>query len=451
MARVIPACNASIETARAGLETLVLDAHALGFGCSTRNGGQISTSIKPTPQSLARKFGAAVARELLKEGQASLDYVAEFVAENRIDCDHGVVGRFHGAHTPGMYEKLARDCERGVGSAKGEAFVVPRSDQHLELGTDFYHGGVVYPNHASIDPAKFHAGALGIARRCGVKLVGRCPANRIVRAGRRFIVETEKGRVRADKVVIATNGYTGGLTPELRRRVIPVGSYIIATEKIEEPVMRRLFPKNRIISDTRRIVCYYRKSPDQTRVLFGGRVLLTETDPLKSAPMLKQDLTALFPDLESIAITHSWGGFVGYTFDTLMHAGEEDGLFYAMGYCGSGVGMASYLGMRLGRQVAEVESEPSAFTGYHFADGHTIPDGPGFWRLQSLFTGCSTGLASERHCRLLGRSCVAARLLPLSKKEPLPSWEILYFGVHPFPARGSGDLSGFIDQGGISR
>ena len=136
---------------------------------------------------------------------------------------------------------------------------------------------------------------------------------------------------------------------------------MIATEEIAPELLGRLFPTNRILSDTRKLVYYYRLSPDRKRVLFGGRVSLRETDPRKSAIKLHRAMSALFPELSTVRVSHSWMGFVGYTFDTLAHCGENNGLHFAMGYCGSGVGMASYLGMRMGQRAAGRESSPSVF------------------------------------------------------------------------------------------
>jgi len=239
---------------------------------------------------------------------------------------------------------------------------VPRDKQHSELGTDAYYGGIVFPRHASIDPGKYHAGLLNVARSAGVNIISQCRVNDLQRSSGGFEVSTEKGRIRANKVIIATNGYTGPLTPWQQRRVIPIGSYVIATEEIPAETMDRLFPTNRILSDTRKLVYYYRPSPDRKRILFGGRVSLQETDPRKSGPKLLAELVRLFPELAQTRISHSWAGIVAFTFDTLMHCGEDKGLFYAMGYCGSGVGMAGYLGSRVGKAAAGVEKDLGAFS-----------------------------------------------------------------------------------------
>jgi glycine/D-amino acid oxidase-like deaminating enzyme len=229
------------------------------------------------------------------------------------------------------------------------------------MWTDAYHGGVVYEDHALLDPGRYHLGLLARAEAAGVQVVANCRVTGLERGGDGVTLATARGEVKARDAVIATNGYTGPITPDQRRRVIPIGSYMIATEPLGEGVAERLMPKDRAYSDTRKVVYYYRLSPDRTSILFGGRVSAAETDPRRSGPLLLRDLVALFPELEGIRISRSWMGFVAYTFDTLMHVGSEGRLHWAMGYCGSGVGMASYLGMRLGHRVL---GAPEGRTGF---------------------------------------------------------------------------------------
>jgi glycine/D-amino acid oxidase-like deaminating enzyme len=292
--------------------------------------------------------------------------VADFVAAEKIDCAFRVCGRFHAAHNPAQYEALARQVQAQPEGLKVEAHVVPRAEQRSELGTDAYFGGVVYAQHASVDPGLFHQGMLDRAREASATIIPHCPAIDIRREGAGFLVETPKGTVAAANVVIATNGYTGRMSPWLQRRVIPIGSYIIATEPLRRDVMARLMPKDRIVSDTRKVVYYYRASPDGQRILFGGRISPNETDPRNSGPLLHAELVRLFPELAGTRISHSWCGFIAYTFDELAHVGQHDGLFYAMGYCGSGVGMAGYLGMRIGQQVLGRQQGETAFDGLKF-------------------------------------------------------------------------------------
>lgn len=352
--------NAALEVARAGRSTLVLEAGEPGAGCSTRNGGQISTSVKPDLRRLERSHGAARAQAIRGEGRAALDWIEERVRQERIDCDFQRAGRIHAAHTPKHYEELCR----GLASAEepgSEWHAVPEAELSSELGSPLYSGGVVYPKHASLHPAKYHRGLLLRVLEAGASLVPHCPALAIEREQGGFRIRTPKAEVRARDVVVATNGYTGAATPWLRARVIPIGSYIIATEPLAPGVMDRLFPTRRVASDSRKVVYYFRPSPDGERVVFGGRVAAAETDPRASAPKLHAEMVRIFPELAGTRVSHSWLGFVAYSFDELVHTGVHDGMHYAMGYCGSGVSMASYLGMRVGQRVLGSKEGATAF------------------------------------------------------------------------------------------
>ena len=343
--------HAALQTARGGRTTLVLDAEDAGWGCSTRNGGQISTSIKPSFDALARRHGPQRAAAILREGQQSLAFIGRFVREEGIACDFGQVGRFHAAHNAAQFDALVARVRHQPPGLEVPATIVPREAQRAEIGTDAYWGGVVYEQHCSVHPARYHQGLLQRVLDAGAQVAPRTAVQRIERDGSGFRLTTPRGAVQARDVVVATNGYTGALTPWLRRRVIPIGSYMIATEPLPVALVDRLIPKNRIVSDTRKVVYYYRASPDRRRILFGGRVSHQETDPRVSGPLLHADMVALFPELATTRVTHSWCGFVAYTFDELMHTGVHDGIHYAMGYCGAGVGTASYFGMRIGQRV----------------------------------------------------------------------------------------------------
>ena len=358
--------HAALETARGGRSTLVLDAEEAGWGCSTRNGGQVSTSIKPGFELLAKRHGSTRAFEILQEGQRSLSWIADFVEHEQIECDFARVGRFHAAHNAAQYEALAARVERQPKGLEVAAHMVPRAEQRRELGSDAYWGGAVYEQHCSVHPARYHQGLLERAMAAGARVAARCAVTRIEKQDSLFRVVTAKGAVLAHDIVIATNGYTGALTPWLQRRVIPIGSYMIATDPLPDGMMDRLIPTNRIVSDTRKVVYYYRASPDRRRVLFGGRVSHQETDPRISGPMLHADMVKVFPELANVGISHSWCGFVAYTFDELMHVGRHDGMHYAMGYCGAGVGTASYFGMRIGQQVLGLTEGRTALDGMAF-------------------------------------------------------------------------------------
>ena len=358
--------NAALETIRGGRSTLVLDAENPGCGCSTRNGGQISTSIKPSLSYLTAKYGLKKACAIRKEGENALQWIETLIKREKINCNFNRSGRYHAAHTPKHYEAIARDAEQLNNKEGIEAYTIPKADQRKELGSDVYFGGVVFPRHASVNPGLYHRGLLDRAVEAGVHVTGNCHVSGLRREKNRFILSTSKGEVSARDVIIATNGYTTDLTPWLQRRVIPIGSYVIATEELPTELVDTLFPTDRIASDTCKVVYYYRTSPDRKRILFGGRVSARETNPLISGPALYEDMCRIFPELTGFKVSHSWSGTVAYTFDELAHTGVHNGVHYAMGYCGSGVSMASYLGMKLGQKILGKKEGQTAFDDLKF-------------------------------------------------------------------------------------
>jgi glycine/D-amino acid oxidase-like deaminating enzyme len=353
--------NCALETAQAGRHTTVIDAQDLGWGCSSRNGGQISGEIKPDFDELSRRYGSAEAHALIGEARTALEWLGEFVEQQAIDCDYRRCGRFVAAHSPRQYAKLVASLRHQPAGLEQAMHLVEPRDQASEIDSDYYHGGLVIDRHCSLDPAKYHAGLLRLARASGVELLGHCEATRIERNADGFRVQTSRGAIQTRELVIATNGYTEGLTPWQQRRVIPIGSYMLATEPMSLQRSQKLMPQNRVFSDTRKIVVYFRRSPDGRSLLFGGRVSVFESDPVKSLPALRQEMLRIFPQLEDVRISHTWMGFVAYTFDTLPHIGQQDGIHYAMGYCGSGICLASYLGNRLGLQLLGRQEGASAF------------------------------------------------------------------------------------------
>ncbi len=362
--------HTALQTARGGRSTAVLEAGNPGEGCSTRNGGQISTSVKPSLSNLAKKFGLDHAKAIRDEGETALEWIEDFINEESINCDFVRNGRFHAAHTRSQFSKIANEADELRRVEGIEAFVVPKQEQRSELGSDSYHGGVVFPRHASLHAGKYHQSLLERTVAAGATVVPQCTVlsiDRIATSGSsQFMLHTNIGDITSRDVMIATNGYTSSLTPWLQRRIIPIGSYVIATEPLDAETIDELFPTDRIASDTCRVVYYFRASPDRRRVLFGGRVSANETDPGVSGPRLHQQMTRVFPQLHSTKISHSWAGTVGYTFDTLAHTGQQNGMHYAMGYCGSGVSMASYLGMRSGQKILNNADGKTAFDNLSF-------------------------------------------------------------------------------------
>jgi glycine/D-amino acid oxidase-like deaminating enzyme len=344
--------SAARETAAAGRTTLVLDAAAVGAGCSGRNGGQVAYSIKPSLEKLSSRHGKERALAICREGREAVAYLRALATQGGVDCDWRERGCFYGAHTPRHFRAMAREARDQHPALQQRITVVTPAEQRQEIASDFYHGGCVYHDDASVDPMRLLLALLQRAQDSGAAILDQCAATAIRASRGGFDVQTPRGTVRAQKVLLATNGYSGPVSRWHRRRVIPIGSYQIATEPLGKERVLSLMPRGRNMVDSRRVVVYFRSSPDGERIIFGGRAALGEKDPLACVPRLRAMLTAIFPQLRAVRISHAWVGWVAYTFDTMPHVGQRDGLYCCMGYCGQGVALAPYFGMRIGRQMA---------------------------------------------------------------------------------------------------
>lgn len=343
--------HAAIQTAKHGVHTVVLDAESAGWGCSSRNGGQVSTSLKPSFAQLKAKYGNDKALAILKEGHKALDWVANFTQENQMDCGFKRVGLFSGAHNRAALQAYRDKITHTPPELKTDAYIIEPEDTESEIAGRAYNGGMVSPHHGAIDPGRYHLGLLAQAKNLGVEVVSHCRADNIKKVAGLFNVSTSKGNIAAKAVLLATSGYTGKATPWQQRRIIPIGTYVIATEPLPDGLMAKLIPNDRMVVDSRKIIVYFRSCPERRRMLFGGRVSLSETNPVLSAPRLHALMVQRFPMLRNIKISHSWMGFVGHSFDELPHLGKHGGIYYSMGYCGSGISLASYLGMRIGLRI----------------------------------------------------------------------------------------------------
>lgn len=368
--------SAALELARHGVDAVVLERGALGHGASTRNGGAVSGGVN-----IGKGFSGRVAepgpertRALLSDGADAFGLIERLIEEEAIVCHWRKRGRFVGAWTPAHFAYQGKRLAALNDGARSGAYMVPKERQRDEIASDYYFGGMVVERSASLHPALYYKGLLDACRRRGVTVCAEAAVERIAPDGAGWRVETARGTVAAGDVVIATNGYTGALTPSLRRRVVPIASHIIATEELPDDLARSLIPNGRTLSDTKRVLCYYRMSPDGRRMVFGGRARFTQVDPLLSARILYGYMTERFPQLAGVRITHGWTGNTAFTLDALPHMGTEAGLHYCLGCNGSGVAMMTYLGHQVARKIAGVANARCAFDGEDFP-GHPLYSG----------------------------------------------------------------------------
>lgn len=361
--------SAALTLSRAGRHVVALDAGAVGFGASTRNGGQVGPgNQKFSVDELIGLFGRQQARRIYQEGNEMLAYFKDLVRCENIDCDLHECGRFRGAVTAAHYETIARELEAAKRFAGVEGFVVGQSDVHREVRSDAYVGGVVLSDDGGVHPGRLHAGLLERARQAGASFFG---DTRVVgyQAGRSgFTVATSRGSISARHLVVATNGYTTGLAPFFDNKIVPVGSGIIATEPIGKERVAELLPHKRVYGETRRVFSYYRPSPDGTRILFGGRCFKVHREAWSAYRHIYRSMVRIFPELEGVSITHAWSGYVGVSQDELPHIGVEQGIHYALGYSGTGVTRSAYFGHKLALRLLGDDSGFTAFDDIPFRD-----------------------------------------------------------------------------------
>ena len=342
---------AARKLASSGARVVVLEANTLGWGASTRNGGIAHPGYKWGPASLVKRYGQDLAARLYADSIEATELLMRTIRDSGIDADL----------RPNGYMELAwsrSDAEHFVGEAPirtgwgTPARVIAREDLAAEVGTTAYHGGLAIDTGGVLHPGKWFAALVGLAETAGADLHEGVRATAIRRQpDGRFVVETARGALQAGDVLVATNAYTDGAAPALRRRIIPIGSYIIATEPLPEDVAREISPTGRAYFDTRNFLSYWHVSADR-RLIWGGRVSFFPTTVDKTAKLLYRRMLEVHPQVAGARIDYSWGGKIGMTFDRMPHIGRSGGVMYAMGCCGSGVVLLHWLGTRAGEWMA---------------------------------------------------------------------------------------------------
>jgi glycine/D-amino acid oxidase-like deaminating enzyme len=347
--------------ARRGVDATVLERHSLGWGASSRNGGFVLPGYKPEMEELAQRLGAERAGRMFRLTLEALRYLASLIEEEGISCDFNRCGAVSLAAKPDHMRGLEQSGRFMREQLGYETVLLPREELGREIASTRYHGGLLDPGGCSLQPAKYVHGLALAAERAGARLLENAEVTRVRRVQGGFEVTTSQGTVRAREVLAATNGYTPAALSALRRRVIPIGSNQIATEPLDEELARRLVPQGRVFSDTKNLLYYFRLSPDR-RMVFGGRASFTPIGTKRIAGILAAGMREVFPELAGATIEYAWTGKVAYPIDHLPHAGRLNGVHYAMGYCGHGVALATYLGSRMGEVLAGVGEVPDLGT-----------------------------------------------------------------------------------------
>ncbi|MEM9851497.1 MAG: FAD-binding oxidoreductase, partial [Pseudomonadota bacterium] len=369
--------SAAIWASRGGAAVTVVDAGVPGEGASTRNGGMAGAHPRLSLSATAARWGHDTAVAMFNEAHAAYDHLAGLIDDFAIDCDYTLTGRIQLAWTAADFaaqKAMAADMARDT---RFPVEVVERRNLGQHIATRRYFGGLYYPTHGALHPRKLHDGLMAAALDLGVTVVGNCPIWDIAPRGGGHEARHPGGTIIADKVILATNGYTsgGGVFRWLRRRVFPLPSFIVATEQLSPNLVAALAPGGRMMVETRARHSYFRVSPDGTRILWGGRASMTPISAETAAARLRSSIEDIWPDLKDVRLTHSWTGNTGFAFEQSPHVGVRDGVHFAMGYCGGGVVLAPYLGMKAAHQALGNHRGQTAYTATEFATRPWHPGG----------------------------------------------------------------------------
>ncbi|GGE14932.1 Glycine/D-amino acid oxidase [Gemmobacter megaterium] len=346
--------SCALELARRGTDVVLLEAGDVGGLASGRNGGQCNTGFFHDYAEIMRKYGAETARGLFHSYNAAVDEVEAIATREGIDCSFRRVGKLKLAMSPAAFDGFRKYVDLVNREADPEVYTVPAKDIRSEIGSDMFHGGVIYPRSGMLHVGRFTVGMAEAAVRHGARIHTDTPVTGLVRLnGHRHRVETARGTIEADRVVVATGISAKGPFGWFRRRIVPIGSFVIATEQLPQAMIDSVIPNHRTVTVAKGLGHYYRISPDN-RIIFGGRAQFAISSPkvdVSSGDILVKSMKEIHPQLRDVKIDYCWGGMIEATRDRFARVGEHDGLFHVLGFSGSGVQEATHMGTEVARML----------------------------------------------------------------------------------------------------
>ncbi|MCX5541233.1 FAD-binding oxidoreductase [Paraburkholderia sp. CNPSo 3076] len=366
--------SAALAFGRRGASVAVVDAGRMGGGASGRNGGQCNTGVAQDYAALRGQLGVERAQGCYRAYAAAVETVERLIREEGIDCDYLASGKLKLAAKPHHLEHLERAAELIRREVDPDIEIIGREQIRSEVESDSFHGGLLQKHGGQMHMGRFAVGLANAAVRRGAQLYEHAAVTSIAKESGGYRVESTRGTLRAQQVLIATGPSRHGPFAWYRRRLAPVGSFIVVTEPLPPAQLMRLLPNRRSYTTSRLMHNYFRVTPD-SRLLFGGRARFTASEQpsdARSGRILQRNLAQLFPALASVQIDYCWGGLVDITADRLPRAGQHEGVWFSMGYSGHGTQMSTHMG----QVMAEVMSgNPSANPWRDFAwpaiPGHT--------------------------------------------------------------------------------
>jgi glycine/D-amino acid oxidase-like deaminating enzyme len=392
--------SAARTLAKRGARTVVLEAETFGWGASCRNGGMVLTGMKLPVPTLISRYGRDAVQRMYAASLESIDLVEQIVKEEGIECSLARCGHLEVACKKahfGAYAAAAAEIKREFNH---ELRIIPKSELRAEIGSEIYHGGMVDEASVSVNPAQYVNGLAAAAHRAGASLYDHARVTSVkhqtISGAGSFLLETTRGKLTAKEVILATGAHTTNATPALQRKLIPIGSYIIATEKLSADLARELSPRNRMIYDSKHFLYYYRVTPDN-RMLFGGRAAFfpeSEGTVRESAELLCRGMVKVYPQLANAKVEFVWGGTLDFAFDVMPHSGKIDDMHFAMGFAGHGVAAATWMGAKLAGVICGDADDnpfskiafPGAPLGLRSGNTWALPLAGAYYRVLDWFT-----------------------------------------------------------------
>jgi glycine/D-amino acid oxidase-like deaminating enzyme len=385
--------SAALALGKRGASVTVVDAGRIGGGASGRNGGQVNTGVAQDFVALAAQLGIERASACYRAFADAVDTVERLIREEQIDCDYLATGKLKLASKPHHLAHLEKTADLIRRTVDTDIELIDGDRIRSEVQSDSFHGGLLQRHGGQMHMGKFTVGLAEAAVRRGAKLYENAAVTSIVKDGGAHRVVTTRGEVRAKQVLIATGPSRHGPFGWYRRRLAPVGSFIVVTEPLPPELLAKVLPNRRAYTTTRLMHNYFRVTPD-SRLLFGGRARFTASErpsDAKSGRILQQGLAAMFPMLSSARIDYCWGGLVDISADRLPHAGQHDGIYFSMGYSGHGTQMSTHMGQVMadvmdGREDRNPwgESEWAAIPG-HTGKPWFLPLVGTYYRIKDIF------------------------------------------------------------------
>ena len=342
--------SAALHLAAQTVDTMVLEANEPGWGATGRNGGQVNPGLKHDPDAVEATFGPELGRRMVALSGNAPNFVFDLIQRHQIACDAFQSGTLRAAITRTGAADIQASGEQWLRRG-GPVSILPRQDVAAATGTDRYQAAMLDRRGGQLNPLSYARGLARAAMQQGASVHGGTKVRQIRKTGGGWLVRTDAGTVTAEKLIVATNGYTDDVWPGLRRSLIPLFSAIAASERLPQSVVQAIMPVRSSVYEVGRITVYYRFDSGN-RLLIGGRSVQRDVAAPQALRYLTRYATRLWPGLRDVCWTHGWSGRLAFTPDHYPHIHEPDETaLVCLGYNGRGVAMATAMGAELARRI----------------------------------------------------------------------------------------------------